>query len=108
MILERFSLKGKVAMVTGASTGLGQGMSVALAEAGASVVGVDYVDCEETKAMIEDLGARFHSIKANLMGIEPVLPRRRACATLAPSTSSSNAGIIGPTPSTSARRTGTT
>jgi 2-deoxy-D-gluconate 3-dehydrogenase len=72
MILDQFSLKGKVAMVTGASTGLGQGMSLALAEAGASVVGVDYVECGETKALIEGLGARFHSIKANLMSIEPV------------------------------------
>ena len=30
-ILENFSLKGKVALVTGSSTGLGQGMSIALA-----------------------------------------------------------------------------
>lgn len=35
MILDLFKLDGKVAVVTGANTGLGQGMAVALAEAGA-------------------------------------------------------------------------
>ena len=38
MILDLFKLDGKVAVVTGANTGLGQGMAVALAEAGAKVV----------------------------------------------------------------------
>jgi 2-dehydro-3-deoxy-D-gluconate 5-dehydrogenase len=37
LILERFSLKGKIALVTGSSRGLGAGIAVALAEAGASV-----------------------------------------------------------------------
>ncbi len=37
-ILDRFSLAGKVALVTGASSGLGAGFAVALAEAGADVV----------------------------------------------------------------------
>jgi NAD(P)-dependent dehydrogenase (short-subunit alcohol dehydrogenase family) len=37
-ILDRFSLSGKIALVTGASSGLGAGFAVALAEAGADVV----------------------------------------------------------------------
>src|SRR5687768_8794759 len=37
MILDKFSLEGKVALVTGASRGLGQKIAVALAEAGADV-----------------------------------------------------------------------
>lgn len=72
MILDSFKLDGKVAIVTGASTGLGQGMSIALAEAGANVVGVDYVDMPETKARIEGLGRGFLGIVANLMTIEPI------------------------------------
>ena len=36
-ILDRFSLAGKAALVTGASSGLGAGLAVALAEAGAGV-----------------------------------------------------------------------
>ncbi len=38
MILDKFKLDGKVALVTGASAGLGAAMAIALAEAGASVV----------------------------------------------------------------------
>jgi 2-deoxy-D-gluconate 3-dehydrogenase len=38
MILDKFKLDGKVAFVTGSSTGLGQAMAIALAEAGATVV----------------------------------------------------------------------
>lgn len=50
MILNQFSLEGKVAIVTGASTGLGQGILLALAEAGAHVVSLDYVEMPETQA----------------------------------------------------------
>ena len=60
MILDKFKLTGKVAIVTGCSTGLGQGMSIAFAEAGADVVGVDYVDSSaETQAKIEATGRKF-------------------------------------------------
>ena len=41
MILEQFQLQGRVAMVTGCNTGLGQGMALALAQAGADIVGVN-------------------------------------------------------------------
>ena len=67
-----FSLKGKVALVTGASVGLGQGMAIALAKAGADVVGIGIGDMEDTKRQIEDLGQKFHGIYANLFSIEPV------------------------------------
>ncbi len=70
-ILNQFSLKGKVAIVTGSSTGLGQGMALGLAEAGADVVGIDYVTSEETQKMIEDLGHRYLGLTANLIAIDP-------------------------------------
>lgn len=72
MILDQFKLDGKVAIVTGASTGLGQGMSIALAQAGANIVGVDYVDMPETKEKVEALGKKFVGVVANLMSIEPL------------------------------------
>jgi len=72
MILEDFSLSGKVAIVTGCSTGLGQGMSYGLAEAGANIVGIDYVDFPETQQTIEGMGRRFLGIKADLSSLEPI------------------------------------
>lgn len=52
MILDKFRLDGKTAIVTGSNTGLGQGFCVALAEAGAKVLGVGRRDSEETLAKI--------------------------------------------------------
>ncbi len=48
MILDAFRLTGKVAIVTGSRTGLGQGMALGLAEAGADIVGIDINHLEET------------------------------------------------------------
>ena len=72
MILDKFRLDGKVAIVTGCSTGLGQGISLGLAEAGADIVGVDYVEAPETKAKVEALGRQFLGVKADLMTTEPI------------------------------------
>lgn len=72
MILDHFKLNGKVALVTGASSGLGEGICVGLAEAGANIVGVDYVEMPGTQAKIEALGRKFTGIVANLMSIEPI------------------------------------
>lgn len=72
MILDQFKLEGKVAIVTGSSTGLGQGMCIALAEAGADIVGVSHSESLETKQKVEALGRKFLGIAANLMSIEPV------------------------------------
>lgn len=72
MILDQLGLSGKVAVVTGCSTGLGQGMSYGLAEAGADIVGIDYVDAPETKSYVESLGRRFLGIKADLSSLDPI------------------------------------
>ena len=72
MILEKFSLKDKVAIVTGASKGLGQGIALGLADAGADIVGVDMLDMAQTKAKVEALNRNFLDIKADLISIEPI------------------------------------
>lgn len=72
MLLDTFTLTGKTAIVTGCSTGLGQGICLGMAEAGANVVGVDYVDAPETAEKITELGGKFLGIKANLLTIEPI------------------------------------
>jgi 2-deoxy-D-gluconate 3-dehydrogenase len=66
MILDRFKLDGKTAIVTGSSRGLGQGIAVGLAEAGADVALVDRSDPSETQGRIEALGRRCATIRADL------------------------------------------
>jgi len=67
-----FDLTGKIAIVTGASTGLGQGMSIGLAEAGANLVLVDYVEMSETENIISSLGRDYISLKLDLMNKESI------------------------------------
>ncbi|HVT73464.1 MAG TPA: 2-dehydro-3-deoxy-D-gluconate 5-dehydrogenase KduD [Lacunisphaera sp.] len=65
-ILDLFKLHGKTAIVTGAARGLGQGMALALAEAGADIVAVDILPADETAAKVGALGRRCVKIAANL------------------------------------------
>ena len=58
MIEELFGLSGRTAIVTGSSTGLGQGISLALSGAGANVVGVDYVRSTDTAKIIGERGKK--------------------------------------------------
>ncbi len=66
MILNKFRLDGKIAMVTGASRGLGQGMALGLAEAGADIVGVSRGSCDVTAAQVQQLGHRFLHLPCDL------------------------------------------
>ncbi len=61
-----FDLTDRVAIVTGGSTGLGAGMSMALAEAGAHVVLVDRVSSSETEQKIKALGRQAVTVVADL------------------------------------------
>ena len=65
-MLNLFSLEGKSAIVTGANTGLGQGISVALAAAGAHVFGVARRSCAETAQKVQEMGGCFTEVIADL------------------------------------------
>ncbi|WP_330992617.1 2-dehydro-3-deoxy-D-gluconate 5-dehydrogenase KduD [Pluralibacter gergoviae] len=72
MILDAFSLAGKVAVVTGCNTGLGQGMAVGLAEAGCDIVGINRSEPAETAAKVEALGRCFLSLSADLRSTDGI------------------------------------
>ncbi|GAU75698.1 2-deoxy-D-gluconate 3-dehydrogenase [Fusibacter sp. 3D3] len=67
-----FSLNGKVAIVTGCNTGLGQGIALSLAEAGADIVGVNHVEATETEQKVKALGRTYFGINADLLSIAPI------------------------------------
>jgi len=67
-----FDLSGKTAIVTGANTGLGQGIAVALAEAGADVALVGRSSMADTEAAVAEVGGRSVAIQADLSTLEPV------------------------------------
>ncbi|MDG3441610.1 2-dehydro-3-deoxy-D-gluconate 5-dehydrogenase KduD [Nitrospirillum amazonense] len=66
MAYNPFDLTGRVALVTGANTGLGQGLAVALARAGADIVAAGRSTPTETEAAVKEVGARFHFVHADL------------------------------------------
>ena len=67
-----FDIKDKVAIVTGANTGLGQAICVAYAKAGAKVLGVARRSCAETKAKIDAIGGIFNECTADLSSTTPI------------------------------------
>ena len=66
MDLSLFSLEGNTALVTGVSRGLGQAMAIALARAGADIVGVGLRGMGDTQALVEAEGRRTYEIRADL------------------------------------------
>jgi 2-deoxy-D-gluconate 3-dehydrogenase len=61
-----------VAIVTGSNTGLGQGICLGMAEAGAKVVGVYRNKPGDTEEMIKKIGGEYLGIKADLLSIKPI------------------------------------
>ena len=72
MMANPFDLSGNVAIVTGANTGIGQAIALALAAAGADVACVGRTPAEETVAGVRALGRRAEIVSADLSSIEPV------------------------------------
>jgi 2-deoxy-D-gluconate 3-dehydrogenase len=70
--MNPYDLSGKVAIVTGANTGIGQAIALALAEAGADIAAVGRTPAEDTVAKARALGRRAEIVSADLSTIEPV------------------------------------
>ena len=74
-ILKAFSLEGKTALVTGANKGIGKAMAIALAEAGANIIGVsasiELVGSEVEKE-VKALGRNFNAFQADLSNKESI------------------------------------
>jgi 2-dehydro-3-deoxy-D-gluconate 5-dehydrogenase len=66
-VLDDFNLDGKVALVTGAARGLGQGIARGLAEAGADVAALDIVSVDETGDLVKNEARRFHAMNVDLL-----------------------------------------
>jgi 2-deoxy-D-gluconate 3-dehydrogenase len=72
MMTNPFDLSGRVAVVTGANTGIGQGIAVALARAGADVALVGRSSADDTAQRVRAAGRRAALIPADLSTIAPI------------------------------------
>lgn len=91
-----FSLKGKVALVTGASRGLGKAMAIALAKAGADIIGVGPHGLGSTKDEVEKAGQSAYEIIADFReeNIAPTVAQKAKEAFGKVDILVNNAGII--------------
>ncbi|MDR2079163.1 MAG: SDR family NAD(P)-dependent oxidoreductase, partial [Treponema sp.] len=72
-IIDMFRLDGKTAIVTGCGRGLGQGIALAFAEAGADIYGVGSApNADKTAELIAKTGKRFEYLSVNLISQEPI------------------------------------
>ena len=75
-VLDRFGLQGQVAVVTGAGRGIGEGIALGLAEAGADVVlaARRLNEVEAVADKVRALGRRALAVKTDVMQIELARP----------------------------------
>lgn len=70
--MKLFDLSGRVALVTGANTGLGQAIAVGLAKAGADIIAVGRSEPTETAGLVESEGRILNAITADLSSTAPI------------------------------------
>ena len=94
-MISPFDLTGKTAIVTGANTGLGQAIAVALAQAGAGIVAVGRSAMDGTEALVGATGRPFRAVTADLATLDPIGKILDEAAELGrPDILVNNAGII--------------
>ena len=64
--MRAFSLEGRRILVTGANTGIGQGIALSIARAGGAVVGVGRSSMDETATLLKSEGASFDAVSCDL------------------------------------------
>lgn len=108
LMTPSFDLTGSSAIVTGASTGLGRGMALALATAGADIVLVDHVSSDSTAAEIQKLGRKAQVLSVDLMQMSsiPLVVETAITAFGKVDILVNNAGIIRRTPGHRLQREG--
>lgn len=75
MNLDEFSLEGKLAVITGARRGVGQGIAAALAKAGADIVSIhQQAECVETMEIVHQLNKKCYGISCDLSKLEDANP----------------------------------
>ena len=68
--LSPFSLEGKRIVVTGANTGIGQGIALSISRAGGSIIGVGRSDMSETAKLVEQGGGTFAAVREDLSDVK--------------------------------------
>jgi len=97
-ILSAFNLSGKTALVTGCNRGIGMGMAIGLAEAGANIIGVSasLAPGSEVEKQVTALGRSFQSYQADFSSRESIYNflGQLADAGIVPDILVNNAGTI--------------
>lgn len=70
--MKQFPLEHKIAVVTGCAGGIGAGIALGLAEAGADIVGVDIQNLEETANRVREAGRAFYTFEVDLSDREAI------------------------------------
>jgi 2-dehydro-3-deoxy-D-gluconate 5-dehydrogenase len=75
MNLDSFSLEGKLAVITGARRGVGQGIAAALAKAGADIISIHKgSECTETTKIVEQFNKKCYGISCDLATLDDANP----------------------------------